>query len=76
MRVLFAILVLAVAGLLWASLATAQYVRRARRRRRTASIHHPGPLVPVPPPPPPAPAREITSSASRVVRAKELQISL
>lgn len=34
MRVLFAILVVAFAGLLWATIAIAQHIRRARRRKR------------------------------------------
>ena len=36
MRVLFAILLLALAGLLWASFAAARHVRRVRKRRRNA----------------------------------------
>lgn len=38
MRVLLAISLLALAGVLWASLAAAQHIRRARRRNRRAAI--------------------------------------
>ena len=37
MRILFAILILALVALLWASIAIAQHVRRVRRRRRRAA---------------------------------------
>lgn len=37
MRVLLAISLLALAGVLWASLAAAQHIRRARRRNRQAA---------------------------------------
>ncbi|HZL26564.1 MAG TPA: hypothetical protein VFC39_08545 [Acidobacteriaceae bacterium] len=46
MRTLFAISILALLALLWASISMARHVRRARRRRRHA---------PVPPPPIPDP---------------------
>ena len=41
MRILFAISVVAFVALLWASLSTAQHIRRARRRRRLASSAEP-----------------------------------
>ena len=36
MRVLFVVLILALAGLLWASFAAARYIRTVRKRRRLA----------------------------------------
>jgi hypothetical protein len=46
MRTLFAISVLALLALLWASISMARHVRQARRRRR----HAPVPPPPIPPP--------------------------
>lgn len=65
---MLAISLLALAGVLWASLAAAQHIRRARKRRRgsryngaVAAAARPGEKQP--PLPPPAVARASSSSA-------------
>jgi hypothetical protein len=60
MRVLFAILLVAISGLLWATIAAAQHIRRARRRSRGLPVAGPVstevlPEAPAPPPPPSPP---------------------
>lgn len=72
MRVLFAILLVAISGLLWATIAAAQHIRRARRRGRglpVDAVHvdvHPetqaAPPPPLSPPPPPPGERFFHSS--------------
>lgn len=72
MRVLFAILVVAFAGLLWATIAAAQHIRRARRRRR--SQHAPGsPIRTAAPPPSLAGDLSASIPRQRLPRAKQLQ---
>jgi hypothetical protein len=51
MRILFAISLLALAALLWASVSIAQHIYRSRRRHRTASRGSSKPLAAVPPVP-------------------------
>lgn len=61
MRVLFAIFMVAFAGLVWASVAAARHVRRARIRRRAGRQvdAHAGAVMMRPSPPPPLPAGDL-----------------
>ncbi len=51
MRVLFVILMMAITGLVWATVAAARHVRRARRRQRGVPPSSGQPAVPQPRPP-------------------------
>jgi len=72
MRLLFVLLMIACAGLLWATFAAAQHVRRARRRRRGV----PRPQPPTAPPSIPSSFERpgTGSPAPAVLRSKQLQM--
>ena len=75
MRVLFTILVFALAGLLWATVSAARHIRRARRHRKnsgrgiTPQADHP--WVAAPPPSSLQPSPE--NPGNRMLRPKPLQ---